>query len=153
MIPLVPRRIWDTRSFEPPWRDTDVSLFKYLKAQGAELDVDLPDRARREQDSSLTFVPGALDNILNCADVDAIRMCKKMNRVLKHPNEPNIKSLYDAILEDDAIGVVDVGIDVLSKKPPNWERLAIFFEWLATHSPDREPSNSLSPCLASLDAT
>lgn len=139
MIPLVPRRIWDTRNFAPPWRDTDASIFQYLEAQGTDLDVDLPDRARREQNTSLRFVPGALDNILNGADGDAIRICKEINRVLKHPNEPNIKSLYDALLDDDAIGVVDDAIDVFSKAPPNWERLAIFFEWLAKHSPDREP--------------
>ncbi|NNE87437.1 MAG: hypothetical protein HKN27_05115 [Silicimonas sp.] len=140
MIPLAPRRIWESRDFEGPWHPALRSILSFLEERGEDVEeVDLPDTPRRGKGSSLKFAAGALDNLVGANGGDATLICENIQRVLKNPSGTNIKTLYETLLEEDAIGVVDNAISLLTKAPLNRERLAIFFGWLARNSPDREP--------------
>ena len=68
----------------------------------------------------MRFAAGPLDNLVGGSGGDAVGVCGHIRKVLSHPISVNIQSLYQRLLKQDAITLVDKAISILRADPPDW---------------------------------
>ena len=140
---FMPNAAWKTGRFPPPWDAAAPSIYAHVRASTARgenpNEADLPDEARQAQGRRIRFAPGAMDNLLGRTNEDPQDLVAAVRRVLGYPSRANVAALYRRLLDDGAIGQVDGAIALIFETPPPADRFAMFFEWLARNSPDREP--------------
>ena len=134
---------WRTGAFTPPWDASRPSIHAHLAAIVERDDdpngVDLPDEARISDGSPVRYVPGMLDNVVvdGGGPVDAVH--DALREVLRAPGASNIATLCDLVIEHRTLRVIDPLVERIASYPPDMDRFAAFFEWLARCGPDREP--------------
>jgi hypothetical protein len=141
--------VWDLEKVEPPWEDR-VSIYAHVSAhvvpgvrgltEGGE---NLPDET---DDGELKWVAGGLDGAFGkhgggAPNSSAVKLVHRLvGVVLEEASSTKVKKLYDQLLEQNALEVVEPLLDRIEKRRDlDPERLAALAAWLANRSPDREP--------------
>lgn len=142
---------WDPATAEPPW-GSRPSIYRHIQGH---LSVDgkglseggdeLPDEERVSQ-RGVRWVAGGLDGAFGhhggatgAAD-RAEKVYKTLRVVLREATTPNLAKLYELLLEDGALALVDPFLERLtSRRDVDAGRLGALAEWLARNAADREP--------------
>lgn len=136
---------WSLEDLTPPWGN-DVSIYIYIRDNPKA--TDLPDEPRPRKPNELTWSAGALDGVFghhmasaNPADVGrrVRKLFAALKQLLKEATDANLKSLYDAILEESILPIADAFQSELSKILPSQSaKLAQLGRYFAAGADRRE---------------
>ncbi len=124
-----------------------VFIREHLNAAG-RLDnpaITLPDEAPRTP-GGISFMAGALDGVMghhggSAANEERARdVAEMICRVAAKPTRRRLRKLYDAVNNEDVLGLVDPVVEALVAMKPATEVVAQVGTWLASSSPDRGPT-------------
>ena len=137
------RKCWKTGDFQAPWTESRQSIYACLREaknqSGIAGNTVLPDDEAINQGRKIRFASGATDNILGGGTEDP-QVVQQVAKVLQHPSRAHIAALYQSLLGGPVVGWIDDAAPKIVQATPDPACLAIFFDWLARNSPDREPA-------------
>jgi hypothetical protein len=118
---------------------------RHLDAAGRlPRDLDLPDEATLANDR-LRWAPGALDGTFgHHAEPDDIEhrapdVAERLVKVCSRPTRRRLRSLHRALVEADALVIVDPLLQELIRLQPDVDKVRRIGLWLASTSPNRGP--------------
>ena len=139
-----------------PWDRTRVSIYGFLRSFDSE--QRLPPEAHNLSDEDayyervssggskgVRWAPGAIDALFGHhatekEEKQAQELASALEEACSKPSAKSISKLYQLMLKDGAISLVDPMLSKLAKSSKlHTGRLFELAEWLATGSPDREP--------------
>jgi hypothetical protein len=107
-------------------------------------DLDLPGPASLSS-GQLRWAPGALDGTFghhakpDDSERRAPDVAEKLAKVCRRPTRRRLRSLHDALVEADALTIVDPLLQELIRLQPDVDKLRRIGLWLASTSPNRGP--------------
>ncbi len=143
------RSFWNMYDVDPPWWGDRPSLFRHIQAhiRPGESDLvedgeTLPDEERARGESSIGWVPGAMDGVFGPAE-DAERAVDEIVRALRELTDEasteRAARLYALLAEHNTRDYVDPLLEIVREDGVDPHRLHAIARWLATEAPDREP--------------
>jgi hypothetical protein len=136
---------WSLDRLTPPWGG-GASIYVYVRdnPKGTEL----PDAYRERKPNELGWSSGALDGVfshhMGLPRAEEIsrrtqKMLNSLNRLVRHASDANLKSLYDAVVEDSIIPVADAfQAELLKILPTNKAKFAQVGRYFAAEADRRE---------------
>jgi len=138
--------------FPIPWETGRKSIYRFLAEFETPPSQALPEAAQTLPDeeavnkrsgSQLRWAPGAMDGALGhhaggSSDANGTELHIALLTAAKEPSAGNIKSLYNMLVEDSALGSIDPLLRSIRSTPDvPIGQLRALARWLATESPDR----------------
>lgn len=152
MFNLFKKSVWPPNFQNPPWGERK-SIFDHIamdiepeRTQGlSENGYRLPDE-RETDPASVSFAPGAMDGVFGhhvsakSDDEIVLSLHAALVTACQSASEHNIQTLYKALLDGSALGVIDPLIErILEEQVLDADRLREIVFWFTTKAPDREP--------------
>jgi hypothetical protein len=116
---------WSLEGLTPPWSN-DVSIYIYIRDNPKT--TELPDTPRPRTPNELSWSSGALDGVFghHMASAKPEEMSRRvqkllsaLKRLLREATDANLKSLYDAVLEESILPIADAFQSELLKIVPS----------------------------------
>jgi len=136
---------WSLDGLTPPWGN-DVSIYIYIRDNPKT--TELPDAPRPRKPDELTWSSGALDGVFghhmaSAKPEEISRRVQKLlltalKRLLKEATDENLKSLYDAVLEESILPIADAFQSELSNVPSHKAKVAQIGRYFAAGADRRE---------------
>jgi len=136
---------WSLDILTPPW-GSGVSI--YIRIRDNPKAAELPDAPRPRKPNELTWSSGALDGVFGhhmaSAKPEEVshrvqEMLNPLERLVRDATDTNLKSLYDAVVEESILPIADAFQSELSKILPSQKsKLAQIGRYFATEADRRE---------------
>lgn len=136
---------WSLDKLTPPW-GSEVSIYVYVRYNPKA--TELPDAPRPRKPNELSWSSGALDGVFghhmaSPKPEEITRRIQKLlnslKRLLRDATDTNLKSLYDAVVEESTLPIADAFQSELSKiLPAHRPKLAQVGRYFAAEGDRRE---------------
>ena len=136
---------WSLDNLTPPW-GSGVSIYIHIRDNPKA--AELPDAPRPRKPNELTWSSGALDGVFGhhmaSAKPEEVscrvqKMLNPLERLVRDATDTNLKSLYDAVVEESILPIADAFQSELSKiLPSHKSKLAQIGRYFATEADRRE---------------